>query len=283
MTYSILVNTCDNFEDCWDPFFKLLSKYWPDCKGKIYLNTEYKDYSYPGLDIMPVKGCERNNFPRDKRATWSQCLIWALDIIDTDIVLYMQEDYFLKKGVNNVLFENELKQISDNDNIQRIYLLSSLSNNKKRSLRYSQYYLDNRNCDYYAHTQAALWKKNALISLIKTDESGWDFEKYATCRARMFPYNFYSVSYSQENPIMEYVMTGIVKGKWFPECVEVFKKNEILVDFSKRGFYIGGLKNPFCRRVRNGFYTIIKNFVNDFILIYLYFKFYKKRCICEKN
>lgn len=30
MNYSILVNTCDKFEDCWNPFFKLLSIYWPD-------------------------------------------------------------------------------------------------------------------------------------------------------------------------------------------------------------------------------------------------------------
>lgn len=283
MTYSILVNTCDNFEDCWDPFFNLLSKYWPNCKGKIYLNTEYKDYSYPGLDIIPVKGCERNNFPRDKRATWSQCLKWALDVIDTDIVLYMQEDYFLKRDVNDNLFENELKQISDNDNIQRIFLLSQAQNNKRLSLIHTQYYLDNRKSEYYAHTQAALWKTKALNSLIKIDESGWDFEKYASKRAQFFPYNFYSVSYSQENPIMEYVMTGIVRGKWFPECVEVFQKNKILVDFSKRGFYIGGLKKSFFRRVRNRFHTIIKSFVNDFILIYLYFKFYRQRYICEKN
>ena len=192
MTYSILVNTCDNFEDCWDPFFNLLSKYWPNCKGKIYLNTEYKDYSYPGLDIIPVKGCERNNFPRDKRATWSQCLKWALDVIDTDIVLYMQEDYFLKRDVNDNLFENELKQISDNDNIQRIFLLSQAQNNKRLSLIHTQYYLDNRKSEYYAHTQAALWKTKALNSLIKIDESGWDFEKYVSKRAQFFPYNFYS-------------------------------------------------------------------------------------------
>ena len=57
MKYSVLVNTCDKFEDCWNPFFKLFCMYWQDYKGKIYLNTEYKDYSFPGLDIISVKGC----------------------------------------------------------------------------------------------------------------------------------------------------------------------------------------------------------------------------------
>ena len=57
MKYSVLVNTCDKFEDCWNPFFQLFCMYWQDYKGKIYLNTEYKDYSFPDLDIIPVKGC----------------------------------------------------------------------------------------------------------------------------------------------------------------------------------------------------------------------------------
>lgn len=56
MKYSVLVNTCDKFEDCWNPFFQLFSLYWQDYKGTIYLNTE-KDYSFDGLDIIPVKGC----------------------------------------------------------------------------------------------------------------------------------------------------------------------------------------------------------------------------------
>lgn len=56
MEYSILINTCDKFEDCWNPFFKLWSIFWKDCKGHIFLNTEYKDFSYPGLNIKAVKG-----------------------------------------------------------------------------------------------------------------------------------------------------------------------------------------------------------------------------------
>jgi len=52
---SIFVNTSDNFEDCWDPFFKLFSIFWPNCPFPIVLNTETKDYSYPGLNIRCTK------------------------------------------------------------------------------------------------------------------------------------------------------------------------------------------------------------------------------------
>ena len=70
MKYSIVVNTCDSYSDCWEPFFKLFSVFWKDCKGEIFLNTEYKDYSFPGLDIIPTKVCEKRNFPKDKRMPW---------------------------------------------------------------------------------------------------------------------------------------------------------------------------------------------------------------------
>lgn len=53
MKYSILVNTCDKFEDCWNPFFKLFFLFWPDYNGVIYLNTEYKEYSVRGFIDEP--------------------------------------------------------------------------------------------------------------------------------------------------------------------------------------------------------------------------------------
>ena len=53
--FSILVNTTDSFSDCWNPFFKLFKKYWPNYGGKIYLNTEIKDFKYEGLNIICIK------------------------------------------------------------------------------------------------------------------------------------------------------------------------------------------------------------------------------------
>ena len=43
---SLLINTCDNYEDTWIPFFSLLSNYWGECPYSIYLNTEEKNISY---------------------------------------------------------------------------------------------------------------------------------------------------------------------------------------------------------------------------------------------
>ena len=48
---TILINTSDGFEDCWNPFFTLFKKYWPNNQSPVFLNTEFKNYVHPGLNI----------------------------------------------------------------------------------------------------------------------------------------------------------------------------------------------------------------------------------------
>ena len=105
--YSIFINTTDSFEDCWEPFFKLFKQYWPEYNGKIYLNTETKEYFYSGLNIISIQnGLEGK--------PWSQCLKHALELIDEEYMLYMQEDYFLHSPVKNSLMEAFFKKFKEN-------------------------------------------------------------------------------------------------------------------------------------------------------------------------
>ena len=182
MNYSILINTCDKFDDCWDPFFKLWSLHWTDCSGKIYLNTEYKDYSYPELDITAVKGCERHHIPKEKRATWSQCLKWALETMDTDIILYMQEDYFLKDTVKNEIIENYVQLMTEHSDIACIQLTDQavLDCGGSEYERLNAVILKQR---YRVSCQAALWRKQELLEIIREQESAWEFEEFGSQRS----------------------------------------------------------------------------------------------------
>ena len=92
---TIFVNTSDNFDDCWEPFFKLFSLYWPNCPYPIVLNTEKKDYNYQSLNIT----CSRVSAGESGNIGWSECLVRALDKIQTPYILYLQEDYFLEGPV----------------------------------------------------------------------------------------------------------------------------------------------------------------------------------------
>jgi hypothetical protein len=237
--YSILINTCDKFEDCWDPFFKLFKLYWPDCKGKIYLNTEYKDYSYPGLNIIAVKGCQKHHLPHNKRATWSQCLKWALEEMETDIVLYMQEDYFLKDYVKNGWLEHYVQLMQEYTAIKCIQLTdqavkasggSSYENLNK--VAYKQ--------RYRISCQASLWRKEELLSLIREYENAWEFEEFGSQRSALIRHEYLVVDKKfvvlNQYEIIPYIFTGIIQGRWYKETVPLFKKHGIDMDYSKRGF-----------------------------------------------
>ena len=54
--FSVFVNSTDSFEDCWFPFFSLFKTFWPEFGGKIYLNTEAKQFCYPGLRKVIKRG-----------------------------------------------------------------------------------------------------------------------------------------------------------------------------------------------------------------------------------
>lgn len=240
MKYSILVNTCDKFEDCWSPFFKLWSLYWNDCSGKIFLNTEYKSFSYSGIDITSTKVCAVHHMSLNKRATWSQCLAWALDTINTDIVLYMQEDYFLTDKVDNNMVEYFVSLMNDNPDIPCIQLTDENFPATVKSNIENLYYGDNKHTSYVC-CQASLWRKEILKSLIRKHETAWDFEYFGSKRARYMNLKFLRVDpqwvHQGGYQIIPYLFTGIIGGKWYRPVVDLFAKHDIEMDYSYRGFH----------------------------------------------
>lgn len=258
--YAIFVNTCDKFEDCWDPFFKLFSIYWPDFKGQIYLNTEYKEFKYPGLNIVSIKNCEKTHDAH--QITWSECLRRGLNAIDNDIVLYMQEDYFLKAKANNDLVEY-YAQLMHNNDIDCIHLTDQNTNEPLiESSPYVGLWTIPYNIEYRISCQAALWKKEILNQYIRPYESAWNFEEFGTKRAEVLKHNFYSVDRTKvklnTSEIIPYIFTGIIKGSWFEQVPLLFAAHDIIVDYSIRGI----VSNRVERTVKKKIEDKIKRFPN---------------------
>lgn len=268
-SYSILINTCDNFEDCWTPFFQLWSTYWNDCQGKIYLNTEYKEYHYSGLDIVSTQVCKKNNFPQDKRATWSQCLKWALEQMDTDIVLYMQEDYFLKDKVKNEIVEEYVELMANHPEIDCIHLTDQavFASEKSNITHLCKVRFHQR---YRVSCQAALWRKEELLILIREKEDAWQFEEFGSMRSSIMKHNYYVVDneYVKINKfeIIPYIFTGIIQGRWYEETVPLFEKHNILIDFDKRGFFKDRKSKPLLKRIKYRLNKLKKVIINIFDL-----------------
>lgn len=273
--YSILVNTCDKFEDCWDPFFKLFSKYWPDYKGKIYLNTEYKDYSFKGLNIIALKVCE--GISDTKRLTWSECLKIALSKINEETILYLQEDYFFKDFVKDEIVNSFAGLINLNSDIDCIHLTDQAVIPDAPSDKYHKLWRVAYKQRYRISCQAALWRKSILSGYLLEHESAWQFEEFGSKRGAIFKHNFYVVDskWIQLNKfeIIPYIFTGIVQGRWFEEVVPLFQSNEISIDYNIRGYVKNAPKRSLSTKLKNRINKFPNSFRSYLNLALLKFKF----------
>jgi len=236
--YTILANSTDSFEDCWYPFFKLFSKFWPDCKQKIILNTETKNFSYPGLDIACSKLSENNP---NQQLTWSECLLKCLDKIDTDIILYLQDDYFINAPVDVEQIDGFVELMLE-EGFSNIRLIECGNAGPWHPTKHQLLWEVNQKAFYRISIQAGLWRKDRLRSYIRKHENPWQLEVWGSKRAHRIKDSIFCVNrdiFNEQNrQVISYEPTGIIKGKWNKKAVhDLFLENGIDVDFSKRGFY----------------------------------------------
>jgi len=271
LDYAILINSCDHYDDCWEPFFKLWKTYWPDCRGKLYLLTEYKDYSYPGLDVTPLKVCERNSFPRDRRATWSKCVRWALEAIPQEVVFYVQEDYFLTEPVRNDELERLLALMEEHPEIKCLHVTDWNARHFHPSRYGEKLWEMDRFQNWRVSCQAAFWRKDELLAILRDREDAWNFEYMATRRSAAYGHTYLSVAHDWAKhgtfDLFNYVRTGIEHARWKEEVVPLFEKHGIRVDFSRRGMLADWQKPPFHKRLPRKFKVIGKYVVNLFDIL----------------
>ncbi len=236
--YSVLVNSTDTYEDCWLPFFKLFNKYWKEKDVKVFLNTEEKAFKYSGLNIISTKiGYKKDN----KRFSWSESLIIALDKIDTPIVLLILDDLFLDAEVDTKMIDY-LARLMIKNNYSTIYFTDQSTNGPFADQGELLWELDQK-ADYRVSALIALWDKERLKTYLRKHENPWQFEIYGTKRAHYIKDSFYTLNQDIYNINSKKVIshcnpTGITRGKWNKEAViELFKNNDIKIDFNKRGFY----------------------------------------------
>ena len=234
---TILVCSCDNYEDLWNPFFTLLKKYWPSVSDiPIVLNTESKNFVFDGLNIT----C--NHSFAEKR--YGKRMLNTLSNIKTKYVLLLLDDFFLRKSVS----EEKLCQILDwmeNDkdiayfNCENSYTYTSYEVNKYPGFKR----LPPAN-DFTLNMQAAIWRTKILKEFWRPSASPWEWETIYNPLILEHPnYKFYCTT-KYENSFLDYGhyaygdVWGVFRGKWVMSDVEsLFKKENINVDYSIRGVY----------------------------------------------
>lgn len=230
---TVLVNSCDRYEEAWLPFFMLLKKYWSDCPFPLALNTESKDFSLDGLEIKVF---------HSRNSTWGGRLSDALKQIKTPYVIVMLEDFFLQKTVRTDKVLECLDAMQNDDSIGVFYFsritgyddgVESPFPAFKRMIatpHYSRYYL---NC------QTALWSRDVLLTAVQQVQSPWELEemKYDQIPNDVLNKKFYCSKTTwydkiRDEDIFSYLLVrdtgyGIFKSQWLWNNKDFFKREGI--------------------------------------------------------
>jgi len=258
---TILLNSCDAYEDIWNPFFSLFDIYAGELKKcKILLNTESKSYFHNGLDIQTL------GLFNGKEVSWGERLRQHLERVKTEYVLFLMEDFFLVNNVNNGVIKRIIEWMDADKEIGAFNLLPLDGITKGSS--YPGFCLVEAGTPYRVNAQACIWRKEVLYKSILSSENPWIWEEYGRIRNdKLLISKIYCLDWKEEQPInynfyvygkcngigRTYCHSGIIKGRWNMEVVKkTFKKNGIAVNYKARGIYRQRIKE----RVKYSFFLV---------------------------
>lgn len=231
---TLLLSTYDNGEDCWEGFFKTLTDQWPDLNMPIVVNTEWKQCSFPGLNIRTI------NQKSPKVIPWSKRLIDVLEQIDTEYVLMFLEDFWLDKPVCHTFFQKNLQWMRDNPDVANLSYYPCMPGTNIDDGRFERFERRPQSCEYKLNFQVGLWRRERLIAFLRPHETPWEAEIFGSERVARYTDGFYSLKEDAEL-LFSYGdnMSGCIihRGKWVKEAVlPLNEKYNLNIDFSIRGF-----------------------------------------------
>lgn len=237
--FTVIVNSCDKYEDTWYPFFRLMKTHWPECDNyDIILNTETKQYSCDFMKLRTICG--------GTKPTWSERLRKILENIETEFVLFFLDDFFLMSPVNTDSLSKAVELIKSDDSIGYI----GLKYNKTHKFRDPDMPLpteaffnrDLTDTVNRINCNSALWRKSWLLSLLRKHETPWEFEKYGSYRSRRTNKKVLIINNVDGimPPVFDYDVEikyghGLTLGQWLPKNKELFEKYGIEVNFDNLG------------------------------------------------
>lgn len=216
----ILIPSCDNYEDAWQPFFGFFFKYWPDCPFPVYLLTETKKF--------PDERVETINLGQD--FGWANNVTKALNMVEMPYFMYFLEDVFLTKPVDTQRILN-LLELAKKESAACLRLFPEPGPDMPYK-DYKEVGAIKPGAPYRVSTMTAIWDKKAFMDLMVEGESAWAMELEGTKRSASMDRPFLSV------PVNDYAInywaTAIKKGRWFYDAIQLCKKEGIPVDTSHR-------------------------------------------------
>lgn len=226
---SLLVLSCDKYNDLWDNFFKLRDLFWPDSDFDWYLVTESMDYSYKNVNVIHT----------GKKLNWTGRLKYALDTLDSQFVGLYLDDFYISEKVNNSLI-HELVEKMEKESIDHINVSDVFDS--LIEMPESHEYYDNhlfkipRHKKYGISTASAIWKRDFLLSILgNEDKNAWQFE-IDLCKLAMSENGLPgTILCDERKPFKVTHIPVVIQGRYYPKAIKEFSKKGLNIDYTARG------------------------------------------------
>ena len=171
----VIIHTCDDYEFCWEGWYRSYQKNWDmNLNVDMFFVNEEKQISYENLIQL-----------KTGKGEWSDRLLFALNRLEYENVLYIQEDVWILKKIDITKYYEDFLFM----NMDALRFLNSVTGSSRHySFEkgiYSENYLKfSKDSDYLISHQPSIWKKKFLIKCLNTGENPWINEIDGTERIR---------------------------------------------------------------------------------------------------
>ena len=176
----VILHSMDSYSKFWNPWYHLFNLH---CKnhGPIIFLSEEKEPDFVN-DVTHIK---------TGKGEWGKRLLIALEQIESELVFYMQEDFWcikdfeLKDNILEMFEEYKMDQLHIKENINLIKTIKI----KDNLLKFTQ------DSEYTQNHQFGLWRKNKLKDNVLPNENPWENEINGSIRLNKNPHNIYLLDY----------------------------------------------------------------------------------------
>ncbi len=218
---SLLVMSCDRYSDLWNPMSDCLKRFWPDCPYETLLSTE---------SASPAPETVFHRTVHSARSAWSGRLLETLDAIQTPYTMLLLDDLWPCQTISTAAIE-QILDLMERDAIGDVHLRNEGFHERDYE-KDSAYRIYADGTPYRISASAAIWNTAFLQSVLRPEESAWEFERIGSYReeARKLP-----VLVCKSSPLSVVCDSGAVEqGRWEPLALAFAKEQGIAVDTTKR-------------------------------------------------
>ena len=238
---NIVVAAYDKYSVVWPPFVHGFKKYWKDRPWNVAFMTQILPAPYEKFDTI-----------RTGSEGWGDHVRAGLAMVDSDIILWMMDDFWLTGPVNTGLLMMFIDYMTKFD-IDHIRLLPPAWDvgseappggvDPARECKHvssidSRLWVFKDDAEYRVSATIGLWKKDVFLKYMEGVQTPWEFESIASPKSygndrylcnidpRVFPISWFN------NPYPNGKKSVMDKGKWTKSAYEYAYYEGLSINFA---------------------------------------------------